>query len=74
MEETNSLKKSFNMKKIGVLMGGMSAERDISLKTGSSILDALIKKGYNAVAIDVNPDPSPINDPDTFDKDASALK
>ena len=41
------------MKKIGVLMGGMSAEREISLKTGSSILNALIKKRYDAVLMDV---------------------
>jgi len=54
MEETNHLKKEFRKKKIGVLMGGMSAEREISLNTGSSILDALIKNGYNAVAIDVD--------------------
>ena len=54
MEETKYLKKEFQMKKIGVLMGGMSAEREISLKTGSSILDALIKKKYHAAAIDVD--------------------
>ncbi len=54
MEKTNKPGKEIKMKKIGVLMGGMSAEREISLKTGSSILDALIQKGYNAVAIDVD--------------------
>ncbi|MFQ5329514.1 MAG: D-alanine--D-alanine ligase [Thermodesulfobacteriota bacterium] len=41
-------------RKIGVLMGGMSAERDISLRSGRSILAALIKENYNAVAIDVD--------------------
>ncbi|HYA87887.1 MAG TPA: D-alanine--D-alanine ligase [Nitrospirota bacterium] len=40
-------------KKIGVLMGGISSEREVSLSTGSAILKALKEKGYNAVAIDV---------------------
>lgn len=56
MPEQENLNKSFEMKKIGVLMGGISAEREISLKTGSAILEALLRKGYNAVAIDVNID------------------
>jgi len=43
-------------KKIGVLMGGMSEERDISLRSGRTVLAALIKENYNAVAIDVNRD------------------
>jgi D-alanine-D-alanine ligase len=40
-------------KKIGVLMGGMSSEREVSLSSGNAILRALIGKGYNATAIDV---------------------
>ena len=40
-------------KKIGVLMGGTSSEREISLKTGKSIYQALREMGYKAVAIDV---------------------
>jgi D-alanine-D-alanine ligase len=39
-------------KKIAVLMGGDSAEREVSLRTGAAILNALQKLGYNAVAID----------------------
>ncbi len=39
--------------KIGVLMGGRSSERDISLKTGAAVHQALIRRGYDAVAIDV---------------------
>ncbi len=35
-------------------MGGISSEREISIKTGEAIYNALIKKGYNAVKIDVN--------------------
>ena len=43
-------------KKIGVLMGGLSSEREVSLSTGKAILAALREKGYNAVAIDVGRD------------------
>ncbi|MCX5718117.1 MAG: D-alanine--D-alanine ligase [Nitrospirae bacterium] len=39
-------------KKIGVLMGGVSSEREVSLISGSAVLNALKKLGYNAVAID----------------------
>lgn len=39
--------------RIGVLMGGRSSERDISLKTGRAVHQALIRRGYDAVAIDV---------------------
>ncbi len=39
--------------RIGVLMGGQSSERDISLKTGQAVYQALIRRGYDAVAIDV---------------------
>ncbi|MCX5812767.1 MAG: D-alanine--D-alanine ligase [Proteobacteria bacterium] len=39
-------------KKIGVLMGGKSSEREISLKSGKAILQSLIRCGYNAVGID----------------------
>jgi D-alanine-D-alanine ligase len=51
MKET-SLKK----KRVGVMMGGLSREREISLKTGKAILKALIEKGYAAYPIDVGPD------------------
>ena len=39
--------------RIGVLMGGRSSERDISLKTGQAVHQALIRRGYDAVTIDV---------------------
>lgn len=42
-------------KRIGVLMGGLSAEREVSLKTGRASLQALQQLGYDAVAIDVTP-------------------
>lgn len=43
-------------KKIAVLMGGLSAEREISLKTGRAVLNALLENGCDAVAIDVGRD------------------
>jgi len=46
----------FRDKKIGVLMGGLSREREISLKTGTAILKALVGKGYHAHAVDVGHD------------------
>ena len=41
--------------RIGVLMGGQSAERDVSLRTGAAVHRSLVRRGYNAVAIDVGP-------------------
>ncbi len=43
-------------KKIGVLLGGLSSEREVSLASGNAILTALKEKGYHAVAIDVGRD------------------
>lgn len=56
MEEKNqeNLRKAFKGKKIGILMGGMSSEREISKNTGSAINNALQKRGYNAVPVDVD--------------------
>ncbi|MBI3598017.1 MAG: D-alanine--D-alanine ligase [Nitrospirae bacterium] len=43
-------------KKIGVLMGGISAEREISLKSGAAVAESLIRQGYIVCPIDVNPE------------------
>jgi D-alanine-D-alanine ligase len=40
-------------KRIAVMMGGFSQEREISLKTGKAILKALTEKGYTVIAIDI---------------------
>ncbi len=42
-------------KRIAVVMGGPSAEREVSLNTGRGILAALQEKGYDAVGIDLEP-------------------
>lgn len=39
-------------KKVGVLMGGLSKEREVSLKSGKAIAQALQSKGYSVVEID----------------------
>jgi len=38
-------------KKIGVLYGGLSSEKEISIKSGKAMIEALKKKGYNVVPI-----------------------
>ncbi len=43
-------------KRVGVLMGGLSAERNVSLKSGNAVHHALLDLGYDAVAIDVGRD------------------
>lgn len=42
----------FKGHKIAVVMGGLSAERDVSLKTGGGVLAALQESGYDAIGID----------------------
>jgi D-alanine-D-alanine ligase len=50
--------KGWDLKKrrIGVLMGGLSSEREISLKSGKAVLAGLVRAGYEAKAIDAGPD------------------
>ena len=38
--------------KVAVLLGGRSAERDVSLKSGNMVLEALKRRGVNAYAFD----------------------
>ena len=38
--------------KVAVLMGGASAEREVSLRSGRRVVDALLGRGYDAVALD----------------------
>lgn len=39
--------------KVAVIMGGITSEREISLKTGEAILKSLLKQGYDAYKIDL---------------------
>jgi D-alanine-D-alanine ligase len=43
-------------KRIGVLLGGLSSEREVSLSSGRAVLKALQEKGYDPAAIDVGRD------------------
>jgi D-alanine-D-alanine ligase len=42
--------------KVGVFLGGTSSEREISLKSGNAVFEALKRKGYKAVCIDAAED------------------
>jgi len=46
--------KNLKNKKIGVLCGGTSSEREISLKSGKAVFNAIKKLGLKAVFIDVD--------------------
>ena len=41
--------------KVAVLMGGISAEREVSLVSGAAVLRGLLSKGVDAHEVDVNP-------------------
>lgn len=43
---------TYKGKRVGVIMGGPSSERDVSLNSGRGVLAALKSKGYDAVGID----------------------
>lgn len=40
--------------RIGVLMGGPSAEREVSLRSGKAVLEALLSKGHNAKPVELD--------------------
>ena len=48
--------KQMRNRKIGVLLGGVSAEREVSLRSGKAVLRALRSLGYPVVAIDAKGD------------------
>ncbi|MBK8169213.1 MAG: D-alanine--D-alanine ligase [Sandaracinaceae bacterium] len=43
-------------KRIGILMGGMSSEKEISLKTGDAVFEALKSRGHDVVKVFVDRD------------------
>ena len=45
-----------NYGKIGILAGGPSSEREISLRSGKSVHDALVREGVDAIFLDVTGD------------------
>ena len=52
--------------RIGVLMGGQSGERDVSLSSGRHVLDALTHQGYDAASL-------VLDDPDEIVEQLSAI-
>ena len=52
MSRISSVRDPAGFGKVGVLMGGMSAEREISLMSGNGVLAALRSKGVDAHAFD----------------------
>ena len=46
------MSKTLKQEKIAVLLGGTSAEREVSLNSGTAVLNALRKQGYDAYPID----------------------
>ena len=55
MLEPMMTKQAHDFGKVAVLMGGISAEREVSLKSGRAVLKALLSKGVDAHAVDANP-------------------
>ena len=39
--------------KIAVVMGGITSEREVSLRSGQAILNSLLRQGYDAYKIDL---------------------
>ncbi|MFZ4703296.1 MAG: D-alanine--D-alanine ligase, partial [Candidatus Methylumidiphilus sp.] len=42
---------------VAVLMGGAAAEREVSLRSGKAVLNALLARGVDAVGLDVGANP-----------------
>jgi D-alanine-D-alanine ligase len=49
-------KSELKTKRVGVLLGGLSSEREVSLRTGAAVAKALRSLGYDVVEIDVGKD------------------
>ena len=45
--------------RVGVLMGGTSAEREVSLRSGSAVAAALMRLGHNVTPVVLEPDSDP---------------
>jgi D-alanine-D-alanine ligase len=43
-------------KRVGILMGGMSSEREVSLRTGNAVFEALRERGHDVVKVFVDHD------------------
>ena len=59
--------------KVAVLMGGMSSEREISLKSGNAVLSALQARGVDAHGVDAGRDVMSVLEEGAFDRVFIAL-
>lgn len=59
--------------KVAVLMGGLSAERDVSLKSGAAVLSALQQRNVDAHGVDVGKDIIEVLQAGNFDRVFIAL-
>lgn len=59
--------------RIGVLMGGTSAEREVSLRSGNAVVAALQDAGRDAVPVVLGPDADPVAAIRAADMDAAFL-
>jgi D-alanine-D-alanine ligase len=50
------VKTDWKQHRVGVLMGGLSSEREVSLDSGKGVHQALVERGYDCVALDWNRD------------------
>ncbi len=62
-----------NFGKVAVLMGGLSAEREVSLKSGAAVLVALQSRGVDAHGVDVGHDIVRVLQTGNFDRAFIAL-
>ena len=60
--------------KIAVLLGGTSAEREVSLQSGKAVLEALLNQGYNAHPVDPKEYPVANLKNDGFDRVVNILE
>jgi D-alanine-D-alanine ligase len=51
------IKEAQEFGRVAVLMGGAAAEREVSLKSGAAVYEALKRKGVDAIAVDVTGNP-----------------
>jgi len=49
----DKLVKKISTYRIGVIAGGVSSEREVSLRSGQAVYDTLVKNGINAVFVDI---------------------
>jgi D-alanine-D-alanine ligase len=65
--------KTIDFGKVAVLLGGVNAEREVSLASGQAVLKALVDQGINAIAVDPKIDDISLLKKQGFDRAFIAL-